>query len=147
MFYGLFDRDKKEASSTTKAFLEAYYTNLDFNKALQLSTETSEAAIRSQADITVMNPYAKEETPDLAFINNRSETAIYIYTCNRVKRDLPLRKINEEWLIDLQGGAVETGGSTDNQLELGSNNQGEFATSESRDPILTKQNKFRNQII
>lgn len=128
--------DRKEATSTAKAFLQAYYVDLDFNKALQLSSEASKAAIQEQADMIALNPYAKQETPDWAPVGidtdkSNSETALYVYTCNRVERTLPLRKVNGKWLVDLQGGTVEAGGNTGDFLQLSSGSENGFASAAS----------------
>lgn len=128
--------DQKEATATAKAFLQAYYVDLDFNKALQLSSEASKAAVQEQADMIALNPYARQETPDLVLIGlerdkDNPETATYTYSCNRVERKLPLRRFNGKWLIDLQGGTVETGDNTNEFLQLSSDNEGGFASAAS----------------
>lgn len=141
-------RDKKEAATTAKAFLQAYYVDLDFNKALQLSSEASQAAIREQADMTALNPYAKEESPDIVFggvtINNPN-TATCNYTCNRVKRNLPLRKLNEKWIIDLGGKSVETASSKGDFFELVSDNGNGFFSVASGEIKYRKRRQGNNK--
>lgn len=125
---------KREATATAKAFLQAYYVDLDFNKALRLADEASQAAISERAEVVALNPYAKEETPDLIFVGieadkSNSETAVYTYTCNRVERGLPLRRANGKWLVDLRGGTVETGGNTESFMQLPSEGKSGFTSA------------------
>lgn len=126
--------DKKVAISTAKAFLQAYYVDLDFETALRLSSVASHNAITEQEQLTVLNPYAKEERPDISFKNlemdpNNTHVANYVYTCNRVERKLPLRKLNDKWLVDLQGGTVEMGGVENEFLELSYDRNNGFASA------------------
>ncbi len=110
--------NKREAEHVAENFLQAYYMDLDFDKALQLCSDASRAAVHEQAELTALNPYAKEETPDLVFSGleidpDNAHTARFTYTCNRAERTLPLRKFNDKWLVDLQGGTVESSGNND----------------------------------
>lgn len=128
--------DRKNAAATAKTFLQAYYVDLDFNKALQLSSEVTKVAVQEQADMIALNPYAKEETPDLVLVGidtdkSNAETATFVYTCNRAERTLPLRKVNGKWLVDLQGGSVEAGGNTNDFLQLSSGCESGFASATS----------------
>ncbi len=142
--------DKKEATSTAKAFLQAYYVDLDFEKALRLSSDNSHNAITEQAQMMALNPYAKEETPDIVFKtlekdSKNSHVAYYIYTCNRSERKLPLRKLNGKWLIDLQGGTVEMGGVENDFTELPSDGINGFASAVSGE-IKYRKRQQRNSI-
>lgn len=115
--------DKKDASSTAKAFLQAYYVDLNFEEALRLSSESSWQVIIDQKEISHLNPYAKEETPDIVFTTIQMESkgatkATCIYTCNRVERKLPLKKINGVWRVDLNGNTVETAGNEGHFISL-----------------------------
>lgn len=126
--------DKKEATATAKAFLRAYYIDLDFETALRLSSDASRNAIIDQQQIITLNPYAKEEIPNIVFKNleiapNNSHVANFTYTCNRVERKLPLRKLNNKWLVDLQGGIIETIGAGNNFFELSSDGTNGFASA------------------
>ena len=110
--------DTSKAAATAKAFLQAYYVDLDFDRAKSLCADNSKAAIADQAETIALNPYAKEETPNIVFKTveitpDNTNMANCLYTCNRVERKLPLRKYNGKWLIDLQGSTVETAGSSD----------------------------------
>lgn len=141
---------KKEAAATAKAFLQAYYVDLDFNKALQLSSEASQAAIREQADMIALNPYAKDETPDLVSVGiemdkDNPETAVYVYTCDRIKRQLPLRRFNGKWLIDLRGGTVEAGGNSGDFLQLSPSGESGFASAVSGEIKYKKRRQGSNQ--
>lgn len=140
--------NKKEAMTTAKAFLQAYYVDLDFNKAPQLSSDASHAAITDQAKMISLNPYAGEETPDIVFVEltvdkDNSNTATCTYTCNRVERTLPLRNFNGKWLIDLGSGTVETGGSSE-FMQLSQDNLNGFASATSGE-IKYKKRRQGNQ--
>lgn len=128
--------DRKEAAATAKTFLQAYYTDLDFDKAVSLSSAVSYSAIKEHAEMVSLNPYAKEETPDIAFVKltidkNNPDFATYTYTCNRVEKTLPLHRLNGKWVIDLNGSSVEAYGSTDNFVELSTSSQGGFTAASS----------------
>lgn len=137
------NRDSKGASSTAKAFLQAYYIDLDFEKAKQLSTDISHNAIIEHAQIISLNPYAKEETPNIVFKaldidSKNAHTANFIYTCNRAERKLPLRKLNNRWLVDLQGNMVETSFAGTDFTELSSSTTNGFASASSGEIIYKK---------
>ena len=133
----------RKAEHTAKDFLQAYYVDLDFEKALSLSTDVSHAAIYEQAELISLNPYAKDEVPDIVFKGveiegQNNERAIYTYLANRVERTLPLRKLNGVWLVDLQYGTVESTGGE--MMELSSGQQGGFAAAASG-PVIYKKRK------
>ena len=135
----------KQAENVAKTFLQAYYVDLDFTKAQTLCSDISKAAVAEQGEMVALNPYAKDEVPELAFkklenMPNNPHTANFVYTVNRVERRLPLRKFNNVWLVDLQGGTVEMGGNT-NRMELQSVAQGGCAASEASGPIVYKKRK------
>ena len=134
MLAGACSNDKRVATSTAKSFLQAYYVDLDFDRALQLSNDASHSAIIEQAEIVALNPYAKEETPIISFLSlslnkDNPHNATYTYTCNRTERTLPLQKTNGKWFVDLQGGLVETCGN--NEFSTLSTNEGGFASAAS----------------
>ena len=138
----------KQAEKVAKTFLQAYYVDLDFAKAQTLCSDVSKVAVSEQGEIVALNPYAKEEVPELAFkklefARNNPRTATYVYTVNRVERRLPLRKFDNTWLVDLQGGSVEMSGNTD-RMELQSVTKGGFAASEASGPIVYKKRKKNN---
>ena len=110
--------DTSKAAATATAFLQAYYVDLDFDRAKSLCADNSKAAVAEQAETIALNPYAKEETPNIVFktveINpDNANMANCLYTCNRVERKLPLRKYNGKWLVDLQGSTGDTVGNSD----------------------------------
>lgn len=126
--------DKKDASATAEAFLQAYYVDLDFSKALQLSNDVSHPAINDQAELITLNPYAAEETPQIVVQNveidkNNVNVATCTYSCNRKERKLPLRKYNDTWLINLEGKTVETAGTENDLIELSSEGSNGFASA------------------
>ncbi len=133
----------RKAERAAKDFLQAYYLELDFKKALSLSTDLSHAAIHEQEELISLNPYAKEEIPDIVFkgveMDEQNDAkATYTYLVNRVERTLPLRKLNGVWLVDLQKGTVESGGGE--MMELSSGQQGGFASAASG-PVVYKKRK------
>lgn len=135
----------KQAEKVAKTFLQAYYVDLDFSKAQTLCSDISKAAVAEQGEMVALNPYAKDEVPELAFkkLENNPDnphTATFVYTVNRVERRLPLRKFNNIWLVDLQGGTVEMSGNT-NRMQLQSVTKGGFAASEPSGPIVHKKHK------
>lgn len=126
--------DKKKASATAEAFLQAYYVDLDFDKAIQLSDNVSHSAINDQAKLITLNPFATEETPQIVvkgveIAKNNGNIAICTYSCNRIERTLPLRKYNDTWLIDLEGKTVETAGIENDLIELSSEGSNGFASA------------------
>lgn len=140
--------DGKEARRVAEDFLQAYYIDMDFAKALRMSSDASHTAIHEQAKITALNPYAKEETPAIVFkeliINPENpHAATCSYTCNRVERTLPLRRFDKQWLVDLQGGTVETSGSGEFS-NLSSNSEGGFASAASGEIKYKKRRQGRN---
>lgn len=137
------DGNTRKAEHAAKDFLQAYYLDLDFEKALSLSTDISHASIHEQAELISLNPYAKEEIPDIIFKGIEMDRqndgkATYAYSVNRVERTLPLRKLNGIWLVDLQKGTVESGGGE--MMELSSGQQGGFAAAASG-PVVYKKRK------
>lgn len=137
--------NRKEAASTAKTFLQAYYVDLDFGKAQALCSDASKPAVAEQEQMVALNPYAIEEIPALAFKQlkwnaDNPNTAVFIYTINRAERTLPLHKFNGKWLVDLQGGTVEMGGAA-NRMELENDSKGGFAASEASGPIVYKKRK------
>ena len=135
----------KQAEKVAKTFLQAYYVDLDFSKAQTLCSDISKAAVAEQGEVVALNPYAKDEVPELAFkkLENTADnphTATFIYTVNRGERRLPLRKFDNTWLVDLQGGTVEMSGNT-NRMELQSVVTGGFAASEASGPVVYKKRK------
>lgn len=141
--------NKREASATAKSFLQAYYRDLDFEKALRLSSPASHNAISNQAEMSALNPYAQEEVPDIAFVGleiekNNPDRATCTYTCNRVEKTLPLHKINGKWMIHLNGGTVEAQGVSQDFRELSSVNQGGFAAATSGEIKYKKRRQGNN---
>ena len=135
--------NQKKATAIAKSFLQAYYVDLDFETAKQLSSEASQGAISEQAEVVALNPYAQEETPDIIFKTLKIDPeephrAVCTYLVNRVERTLPLRKFDKLWLVHLPQGTVETEGT--DMLELQSGNQGGFAAAASG-PITYKKRK------
>ena len=139
----------RKVEHTAKDFLQAYYVDLDFEKALSLSTDVSHAAIYEQAELISLNPYAKDEVPDIVFkgveIDDQNAVkATCTYLVNRVERTLPLRKVEGLWLVDLQGGSVESGGNESSLMGLSLGEKGGFTSSVSG-PISYKKRKRNNQ--
>lgn len=135
--------NQKKATATAKSFLQAYYVDLDFETAKQLCSDISQPAISEQAKMVALNPYAKEEIPDITFKTmeidpEEPHRAVCTYLVNRVERILPLRKFEDVWLVHLPQGSVETGGADMMELQVG--NHGGFAAAASGS-ITYKQRK------
>lgn len=139
----------RDAEHVAETFLQAYYMDLDFDKAISLCTEDSKEAIREQAKMVSLNPYAKEELPELTFTGvseeeSSSDNAVFSYQKNRAERTLPLIRLDGRWLVDLQGGTVEMCGEND-MLDLSSFGSAGFASSESSGEIKYKPRKSRKR--
>lgn len=138
--------DQKQATTVAQTFLQAYYIDFDFDKAMALSSEASHAAIAEQAQMASLNLYAEHEKPEIIFkkLEIDPETpmrATCTYTCNQAERTLPLRRFKDRWLIDVPYGTVETGGS--NLLNLSTESHGGFAAAASG-PVVYKKRKRNN---
>lgn len=126
----------QKAAATAKAFLQAYYTDLDFEQAKRLCSDASRWAIEKQAAMIALNPYAKAEVPDIvihktAIDPNNPATATCTYTCNRVERTLPLRRFNNVWMVDLGDNTVETTGFENEFITLSQDGTNGFASATS----------------
>lgn len=141
--------DKKEAENVAKTFLQAYYVDLNFAKAQALCSDISKATVAEQGEMVALNPYAKEEVPDIVIKEMRiepdnSSVATCIYTCNRVERRLPLRNFNGQWLVDLGNGTVEAGGNS-NFMQLSQEGGNGFASAASGEITYKKRRQGNNQ--
>ena len=142
--------DKNKADSTAKAFLQAYYIDLDFSKAIQLSTPVSFEIIKDHAQLVALNPYAQEEIPNIVFgtiilDNNNSNLGTYSYTCNRVDRTLPLIKKENKWLVNLENRTVESEGLFNSLTNVSSSGTNGFASSTSGDISHKKRKTSKKQ--
>lgn len=98
---------KHQAEKTGKAFLKAYYTDLDFAKAKACATPVSHALIDDRAENLSLNPYAKQEAPDVAVKELRMDEkdknrAVLVFTLNRAEKTLDLKKEQGKWWADLE---------------------------------------------
>lgn len=98
---------KQQAEKTGRAFLKAYYTDLDFAKAKQYATPVSHTLIDERAENLSHNPYAKQEAPELtikelSMDKEDKHKATLTYTLNRAQRTLELKKTEGKWLADLE---------------------------------------------
>lgn len=134
---------KRPAEKAARAFLQAYYVDLDFNVARALSTPASHAAIAEKEEMASLNPYAKEEAPSISFKelrieDRRSGKALCTYWANRVEKTLELRKVEGQWKADLQAQAQEEAAG---MYSLSSDNsQGGFASAASG-PVVYKKRR------
>lgn len=98
---------KHQAEKTGRAFLKAYYTEFDFAKAKQYATPMSHALIDDRAENLSLNPYAKQEAPELTIKELRmdkdhKDMAILTYTLNRAEKTLEIKKVEGKWRADLE---------------------------------------------
>lgn len=98
---------KQQAEKTGRAFLKAYYTDLDFAKAKQYATLVSHALIDEKAENLSHNPYAKQEAPELTIKElqidkDNKHQATLTYTLNRAQKTLDLKKVDGKWQADLE---------------------------------------------
>ncbi|MDE5605909.1 MAG: hypothetical protein K2I68_01235, partial [Bacteroidales bacterium] len=94
-----------KAERTARKFLKAYYVELDFDRALELSTEDSHAGIYYKKNMTSRSPYAKDEVPELEVLDviidpDDGNYAYCAYEINGVPKMLPMQKHNGKWLVD-----------------------------------------------
>lgn len=101
-----------KAERTARQFLKAYYVDLDFDRALALSTEDSHEGIYYKRNMTSLSPYAKDEVPTLEVLDviidpDDGNYAYCAYEINGQPKMLPLRKHNGKWLVDTDSEAIE----------------------------------------
>lgn len=133
---------ERKAEKTAKAFLHAYYTDLDFDKAESMATQESQPFIRERKDVLSYNPYAKNEVPDITLKeikidkkNTAKAQAVYLY--NRTEKNLYLQKKEGEWKVDLQ---EERRQQEVGMQRLSTSTQGGFASAASG-PVVYKKRK------
>lgn len=101
-----------KAERTARQFLKAYYVDLDFDKAIELSTEDSHEGILYKKNMTSLSPYAQKETPELNVFDvvidpDNGDYAYCAYEVNGRPRMLPLQKHDGKWLVDTDSGGIE----------------------------------------
>ena len=101
-----------KAERTARQFLKAYYVELDFDRALELSTEDSHEGIYYKKNMTSLSPYAKNEVPALEVLEviidpDDGNYAYCAYEINGQPKMLPLQKHNGKWLVDTDSEAIE----------------------------------------
>lgn len=101
-----------KAEQTARQFLKAYYVDLDFDKAMELSTEDSHEGILYKKNMSALSPYAKDEVPELNVIDvvidpDNGNYAYCAYEVNGRPRMLPLQKHEGRWLVDTDSDAIE----------------------------------------
>lgn len=103
-----------KAERTARQFLKAYYVDLDFDKAITLSTEDSHKGIYYKKNMSSLSPYAKDEVPELTIIDviidpDDGNYAYCAYEINGNPKMLPLQKHDGKWLVDTDSDAIEGG--------------------------------------
>lgn len=141
--------NRKAAENTAQSFLQAYYIDLDFEKAKSLCSSVSQEAIDDQAAMVSLNPYAKDETPNIVVrkteINpDNPALAKCTYHYNRVERVLPLRRLNNVWVVDLGGNTVESASSGGGFVTLSQDGTNGFASSASGEVTYRKRRQGNN---
>ena len=101
-----------KAERTARKFLKAYYVDLDFDRALELSTEDSHEGIYYKKNMTSLSPYAKDEVPELKVVDviidpDDGNYAYCAYEINGQPKMLPLQKHDGKWLVDTDSEAIE----------------------------------------
>lgn len=101
-----------KAERTARQFLKAYYVELDFDRALELSTEDSHEGIYYKKNMTSLSPYAKDEVPELEVLEviidpDDGHYAYCAYEINGHPKMLPLQKHDGKWLVDTDSEAIE----------------------------------------
>ena len=115
-----------KAERTARQFLKAYYVELDFDRALELSTEDSHEGIYYKKNMTALSPYAKDEVPTLEVLDviidpDDGNYAYCAYEINGQPKMLPMQKHNGKWLVDTDSEAIEgaAGMSASGVMEIG----------------------------
>lgn len=115
-----------KAERTARQFLKAYYVELDFDRALELSTEDSHEGIYYKKNMTSLSPYAKDEAPELKVLDviidpDNGNYAYCAYEINGQPKMLPLQKHDGKWLVDTDSEAIEgsVGSSASGVSEVG----------------------------
>lgn len=103
-----------KAERTARKFLKAYYVELDFDRALELSTEDSHEGIYYKKNMTALSPYAKDEVPELKVLEviidpDDGHYAYCAYEVNGYPKMLPLQKHDGVWLVDTDYETIEGG--------------------------------------
>lgn len=133
-----------KAKKTAATFLKAYYTDLDFEKAKALATESSFEIINNKDEVTSLNPYAKKEAPTVEFkefkVDKKTDKAVYSYTVNRAEKKLHLTKVKGVWKADL---AEERRERDAEMTSLSKSRDGGFAAAASG-PIKYKKRRQSN---
>ena len=133
-----------KAGKTAKAFLQAYYTDLDFAKAKTYATSESASLIDERRDMTALNPYAKSEVPTIVFrtlqVGESKTTAEAFYTLNRAERTLYLQKVDGQWKVDLQKEATLR---NEGMQQLADGVGGGFASAASGPIVYKKRNRTK----
>lgn len=131
-----------KAAKTAKAFLQAYYAELDFSLAESMATQESLPIIKEREEVLGYNPYAKSEAPDIVFKglsidkeNPAKAQVVYLY--NRTEKNLYLQKKDGEWKVDLQ---EERRQQEVGMQQLSTSKQGGFASAASG-PVVYKKRK------
>ncbi len=101
-----------KAERTARQFLKAYYIDLDFDKAMELSTEDSHKGILYKKNMSALSPYAKDEAPKLTVFDvlidpDNGDYAYCAYEVNGHPRMLPLQKHDGKWVVDTDEDSIE----------------------------------------
>lgn len=135
---------ERKAEKTAKAFLDAYYTRLDFNAAITYATRASAPLIDERRDMTKLNPYAKNEVPAIVFksieMGKDKTTAECLYTLNRSERTLYLQKVDGKWKVDLE---KENRLHNEGMKQLPTGSEGGFASAVSGPIVYKKRNRTK----
>lgn len=135
---------EKKAGEVAEAFLQAYYTDLDFDKVNGLVTDQSKVAMSDRKEAVALNPYSKDEIPNIVFKEvkideDNPNRAICFYTSNRIERSFVLKRLNGKWLVDVPEG-VSGVANTSGMIELSDGSEGGF-TSAASGPVTYKKKK------
>lgn len=134
----------RKAEKEAKAFLRAYYTDLDFVAAQTHATAESASYIDERREMTALNPYAKSEAPAIVFkslkMGQDNTTAEAFYTHNRAERTLYLQKVDGKWKVDLQ---KEAALRNEGMHQLADGVGGGFASAVSGPVVYKKRNRTK----
>lgn len=137
---------EKKAEKAAREFLQAYYVDLDFERARERATDRTRNLISEREEMTALNPYAKEEIPSLQVEEVKTDEsnpdrAVCRYSVDRRTKTLVLVRLEGEWLVNETGMSIGSGGDRGDMMQLSEGDQGGFASAVSGPVIYKPKNK------
>lgn len=137
---------EKKAEKAAREFLQAYYVDLDFGKAGKLATDRTRSLVSEKEEMTALNPYAREEIPNLKIEEvridgNNPDRALCRYSIDRRTKTIVLVRLDGVWLVNETGLSIGSGGDRGDMMQLSEGEQGGFASAVSGPITYKPRNK------